>query len=81
MTQPTYAPQGITRPGRKGPHPGVQTKKGKPIRSKYRQIFLRVEADRYKDWLWASGAIEYQDLRNWLIFLADREAQASFNPS
>lgn len=25
--------------------------------------------------------VEYRDLRNWLIYLADREAFASFNPS
>lgn len=82
----SYAPQGITRPGRKGPHPGVKTKKGKPIRAKFRQIAIRVEASRYQEWLRASGAIEYRDLRNWLIFLADREAEATdprriINPS
>jgi hypothetical protein len=81
VTQPTYAPQGITRPGRKGPHPGVKSWKGRPVQSRLRQISLRVPAKQYKDWLRASGAIEYQDLRNWLISLADREAEATYNPS
>ena len=81
MRSASYAPQGITRPRRKGPHPGVRTKKGRPIRAKYRQITLRIEASRYREWLRASGAIEYRDLRNWLVYLADREAEASINPS
>lgn len=81
MTRPTYAPQGITRPRAKGPHPGVHTKKGRPVTSKYRQIFLKVDARRYQEWLRASAAIEYGDLRRWLIYLADREALASINPS
>lgn len=79
--KPSYAPQGITRPGRKGPHPGVRTWKGRPVQAKFRQISIRVEASRYQEWLRASGAIEYRDLRNWLIYLADREAEASINPS
>ncbi len=77
----TYRPQGITRPGRKGPHPGVHTWKGRPVQAKFRAISIRVDATRYNAWLQASGAIEYQDLRNWLIYLADREAEASINPS
>ena len=77
----TYKPQGITRPHRKVPHPGVHTWKGKRVRARHRVITIRVPAQQYKEWLRASGAIEYQDLRNWLIYLADREAEASFNPS
>lgn len=83
MTEPSYKPEGITRARnlKRGNHPGVHAKKGRPVTSKYRQIFLKVDASRYKDWLRASAAIEYRDLRNWLIFLADREALASVNPS
>lgn len=77
----TYKPEGITRARRRGPHPGVHVKKGRPIEAKYRQVTLRVPAEQYKEWLRASAAIEYQDLSNWLIFLADREAEASINPS
>lgn len=81
MSTATYAPQGITRPGRKGPHPGVRTKKGRPIQAKIRMITIRVDSRCYETWLRASGAIEYRDLRNWLIYLADREAESLFNPS
>jgi hypothetical protein len=81
MTRTRYAPQGITRPNRKGPHPGVKTWKGKLVQSRLRQITLWVDAKQYQDWLHASGAIEYRDLRNWLIELADREAEATYTPS
>ncbi|HWM91414.1 MAG TPA: hypothetical protein VN493_11675 [Thermoanaerobaculia bacterium] len=86
MTATTYAPQGITRARRRGPHPGVHVRKGRPVKAKFRGITIRVEAKRYKEWLRASGAIEFRDLRNWLIFLADREAEATdprqiINPS
>jgi hypothetical protein len=56
-------------------------KKGRPIRAAHRQITLRVPAWQFKEWLRASGATEYRDLRLWLAFLADREAEASINPS
>jgi len=56
-------------------------KKGRPVTSKIRIITLRVDAKRYRDWLWASAAIEFRDLRAWLTYLADREALASINPS
>jgi hypothetical protein len=47
---------------------------------------IRVRAEQYKGWVRASGAIEHRDLRNWLIYLADREAAATdprliINPS
>lgn len=77
----TYTPKGITRPRRRGPHPGVHLKKGQSVSAAFRQITLRVPAQQYKDWLRASGAIEYRDLRLWLVYLADREAEASINPS
>jgi hypothetical protein len=81
VTTSAYAPQGITRPKRKGPHPGVKSWKGRPVQNRLRQISIRVPAKQYKDWLRASGAIEYRDLRLWLIHLADREAEATYNPS
>lgn len=85
MTSAPYAPEGRTRK-RGGNHPGVHTKKGRKIQCGHRQILLRVPAEQYQEWLRASGAEEYRDLRNWLICLADREAQASdprliINPS
>jgi hypothetical protein len=82
----TYAPEGITRKRRKGPHPGVHVRIGRPVQAKIRKITIRVGAEQYREWLRASRAIEYRDLRNWLIFLADREAEATdprqiINPS
>ncbi len=77
----TYSPQGITRPRRRGPHPGVHVTKGRPVGAAFRQITLRVPTPQYREWLRASGAIEYRDLRLWLAYLADREAEASVNPS
>jgi hypothetical protein len=56
------------------------------VTAKFRQITIRVTAAQYKEWLRASGATEYRDLRMWLEFLADLEAEASdprriINPS
>lgn len=78
-----YTPQGIVRARNRDrvPHPGVHKRKGWPVTSRYRQIMLRVPTKQYNDWLRASAAIEHRDLRLWLIFLADREAEASINPS
>jgi hypothetical protein len=76
-----YKAEGITRARRKGPHPGVHNRNGRRVRAAFRQITLRIPAVQYKEWLRASGAIEFRDLRLWLIHLADREAEASINPS
>ncbi|HSU82713.1 MAG TPA: hypothetical protein VLR69_09860, partial [Thermoanaerobaculia bacterium] len=59
----------------------VRTWKGRPVQGKFRQITIRVDAKRFKMWLAASAAVEYRDLRHWLMYLADREAEASITPS
>lgn len=55
----SYTPQGITRPGRRGPRPGVHIRKGRPVKAKFRQITLRIPAEQYKAWLLTSRAIQY----------------------
>jgi hypothetical protein len=77
----TYKPQGIPAPNQKEIYPEIRRRRGCAAHGKVRQITIRLDTKKFRQWLAASAAVDYRDLRNWLIYLADREAEASINPS
>jgi hypothetical protein len=76
----SYCPQGITRPKRGTPSRG-QDVEGEARPGQIPPDLPPSRGQPVPGLVRASGAIEYRDLRNWLMYLADREAEASINPS